>query len=126
MGFWAQAPAGAVASDWMLDDAGVTLAHPLVGSRFAWAGLRDVREEKDRFVFLVTPMNNPVLPHRCLQPEQLLALRSLIQTVRRQVVSRRVYLDSFPVRQGRALFSRPVACRGGAVSLSEVMLCPVI
>ena len=81
-GAGARAPAGAVASDWTLDDAGVTLAHPLVGSRFAWAGLRDVREEKDRFVFLVAPMNNPVLPHRCLQPEQLTALRTLIQTVR--------------------------------------------
>ncbi|RZJ16943.1 MAG: YcxB family protein [Brevundimonas sp.] len=78
----ARAPAGALASDWTLDDAGMTLTNPLVGSRVAWAGMRGVREEKDRFVFLVAPMNNPVLPHRCLQPEQLKALRALLETVR--------------------------------------------
>lgn len=78
----ARAPAGAVASDWALDEAGFALSDPIAGSRFAWAAIRDVREEKDRFVFLVTLMNNPVLPHRCLEPEQLTAMRALIETIR--------------------------------------------
>jgi len=40
------------------------------------------QEEKDRFLFLVTPAYNPVLPTRLLTDEQKQALRALVADVR--------------------------------------------
>jgi hypothetical protein len=46
-----------------------------------WRAIKTVIEEADRFLFLVTPGNNPVLPKRNLSSDQVEALRALIQRV---------------------------------------------
>jgi hypothetical protein len=46
-----------------------------------WRAIMKVRDESDRFVFLVTPAYNPVLPKRLLGEQQLADLRGLIAEV---------------------------------------------
>ena len=41
-----------------------------------------MRDEKDRFLFLVSPAYNPVLPKRLLDEQQLSDLRELISEIR--------------------------------------------
>lgn len=77
-----KAPAGDLATDWSLDDTGIVLSTALTSSRLSWSALLDVREEADRFVFLLTPASNPALPRRVLTTDQLAALRTLIAEVR--------------------------------------------
>lgn len=67
--------------DWTLTEEAVVFTTPVSTSRLDWAGVRSVREEKDRFVLLVTPTNNPVLPKRQLSQEQADAVRSLVAAV---------------------------------------------
>lgn len=77
-----RAPASGLPSDWAFDEGGVTIVNPLSTTRLDWRAVRDVREEKDRFVFLVLPMNNPVLPRRLLDVAQLETLRNLTASVK--------------------------------------------
>lgn len=77
-----RAPTGNLAIDWRLNGAGIDLSTELVSSRLDWSAFLDVREESDRFVFLLTPSSNPVLPKRALTADQLAALRALITEVR--------------------------------------------
>lgn len=77
-----RAPAFGAPTTWRLDEEGVTLTTALVETRLDWRAIVDVAEEKDRLVLAVTPYNNPVLPLRRLSPDQLQAIRDLVETVR--------------------------------------------
>lgn len=77
-----RAPAFGAPTTWRLDEQGVTLTAALVESRLDWRAIVRVAEEKDRLVLAVTPYNNPVLPLRLLSPDQLQAIRDLVETVR--------------------------------------------
>lgn len=74
-------PTALIASDWRLNETGVRIASPLDERFFDWRGVVRVVEEKDRFVFAVTPAINPVLPIRLLTDDQKTALRALIAEV---------------------------------------------
>ena len=76
-----QAPTAGVLNDWELSDEGLEITNPLTRGRIDWRAIRAVREEHDRFVFLLTPMNNPVLPKRAMTTEQIAALKTLIADV---------------------------------------------
>lgn len=74
-------PTGRAAWRWRIDADGFVFENGLQTNRLDWRGVRAVREEKDRFLFLVTPGHNPVLPTRLLTPEQKTELRALIAEV---------------------------------------------
>ena len=52
-----------------------------IETRIDWRGVKSFVEEKDRFLFLITPALNLVLPKRLLSPEQSTELRALIAEV---------------------------------------------
>ena len=76
-----RAPAGGLDWHWTIDPQGLVFDNGLQINRLDWRGVKAVREEKDRFIFLVSPANNPVLPLRLLNAGQLEALRSLITQI---------------------------------------------
>lgn len=76
------APGTGLACDWTFDSRGVSFATRLATSRFDWEAVKAVREERDRFVLLVSPGNNPVLPKRQTTDAQQAALRELVDEVR--------------------------------------------
>lgn len=76
------APTGGLGWRWTINESGLRFDTPLQDNRIDWRGIKSVREEKDRILFLVTPMNNPVLPKRLLDPAQLEVLRRLIDEAR--------------------------------------------
>jgi len=76
------APTGGLGWRWTINESGLRFDTPLQDNRIDWRGVKSVREEKDRILFLVTPMNNPVLPKRLLDPTQLEVLRRLVDEVR--------------------------------------------
>lgn len=76
-------PSGRTPLDWTLDAEGVTQTNGLMTSRFRWEAVREVREESDRFVLLIAPQTNPVLPRRLLDEAQFAALRGLIDDARK-------------------------------------------
>lgn len=75
------APGGGMVSDWTIDETGLAFGTPTASSRVSWEGIKAVREEKDRIVFLMTPGANPFLPKRQLSEEQQAALRRLVADV---------------------------------------------
>jgi hypothetical protein len=75
-------PAGGLDWRWAIDAQGLAFENPLQSNRLDWRGVKLVREERDRFVFLVSPQHNPVLPTRLLTAEQAEALRALIAQVK--------------------------------------------
>jgi len=77
-----KAPVGGLQWRWTIDAQDIRIESPLQSSRLDWRGVKAIREERDRFVFLVLPQNNPVLPTRLLAPEQADALRALIAQVK--------------------------------------------
>lgn len=77
-----RSPTGAIPNDWQLDGSGFRCSMPVATSSFDWEAVKDVIEEVDRFIFLLTPQANPVLPKRCVTPEQIDALRALVADVR--------------------------------------------
>jgi hypothetical protein len=76
-----RSPTGREAWNWRIDADGFVFENGLQTNRLDWRGVMAVREEKDRFLFLVTPALNPVLPKRLLTPEQTADLRALIAEV---------------------------------------------
>ncbi|GAA0629516.1 hypothetical protein GCM10009422_28730 [Brevundimonas kwangchunensis] len=76
-----QAPGGGMLSDWTIDGTGLAFGTPVASSRIGWEGIKAVREEKDRFIFLMSPAANPVLPKRHLSEDQQAALRQLVADV---------------------------------------------
>ncbi len=76
-----KAPVGGLDWHWTIDEQGFVFDNGLQTNRLDWRGVKTVREEKDRFVFLVSPANNPVLPVRLLEAGQLEALRGLITQI---------------------------------------------
>lgn len=75
------APGGGMLSDWTIDGTGFAFGTPVSSSRIGWEGIKAVREEKDRFIFLMSPAANPVLPKRQLSEDQQVALRQLVADV---------------------------------------------
>lgn len=74
----ASAPASGMAYDWAFDESGVGFTGPLTSSRYRWEAIKAVKDETDRIVILISPVNNPVLPKRQLTDQQLSAIRALI------------------------------------------------
>ncbi len=77
-----RAPVGCVRWRWTISDEGLAFDSPIQSSRTSWRAIKDVQEERDRFVFLMTPALNPILPTRLLSDEQKQALRALVADVR--------------------------------------------
>lgn len=75
------APTGGQAYLWEISSTGLKITGLLTASRIDWRAVKTVREERDRFVFLLTPMSNAILPKRQLSDEQTAALRALIAEV---------------------------------------------
>ncbi|MFN3838489.1 MAG: YcxB family protein [Brevundimonas sp.] len=73
-----KAPASGTDWRWTLSQDGLTFDTPLQANRIDWRAVKAMQEERDRFVFLVLPGHNPVLPKRLLTEEQSEALRSLV------------------------------------------------
>ncbi len=73
-----KAPAGNLPWKWSIGPEGVLFSNGLQTTNVDWRAIKIVREESDRFLFLVTPAYNPVLPKRLLGEQQLADLRSLI------------------------------------------------
>lgn len=71
-------PTGPLPWRWEIDASALAFDNGLQRNRVDWRAVRSVREDKDRFVFLVTPGYNPVLPTRLLSEGQLAELRELI------------------------------------------------
>lgn len=77
-----KAPTGGLAWDWSIGPEEVVFTNGMQTNRFDWRAVKSIREERDRFLFLVTPAYNPVLPKRLLSEQQLTDLRALIANVR--------------------------------------------
>ena len=76
-----RAPSAALPCDWTFGEEGVGFVSALAASRYDWRAVVAVREEKDRFVLLISPAYNPVLPMRQLNADQIVALKALIADV---------------------------------------------
>ncbi|MBX9460789.1 MAG: YcxB family protein [Brevundimonas sp.] len=77
----AKAPTGSLPWKWSIGADGIVFANGLQTNKVDWRAIKTVREESDRFLFLVTPAYNPILPKRLLDEPQLAALRGLIADV---------------------------------------------
>ena len=75
------APGGGLLSDWVIDEQGVEFRTGVSSARVSWSGIKAVREERDRFLFLLSPASNPLLPKRLLAETQLAAIRQLVENV---------------------------------------------
>jgi len=73
----AASPTGNRSWRWTIDGSGFVFDNGLQTNRLSWAGIKSVQEDKDRFVLLVTPQTNPVLPKRLLSQEQTDLFRTL-------------------------------------------------
>jgi hypothetical protein len=73
-----KAPTGPLNWRWTVDREGLLFENGLQANRLDWAGVKTVQEEADRFLFLVTPSNNPVLPKRLLDGDQMDRFRALL------------------------------------------------
>lgn len=76
-----KAPVGALPWTWSIGPTEIVFTNGLQTNRCDWRAIKAVREEDDRFLFLVSPAYNPVLPKRLLSKEQLKNLRKLISDV---------------------------------------------
>lgn len=77
-----KAPAGSLPWDWRIGPEEIVFTNGLQTNRCDWRAVKLVREEDDRFIFLVSPAYNPVLPKRLLDEGQLSGLRALVDEVR--------------------------------------------
>lgn len=77
----AKSPTGGLSWKWSIDAEGIVFTNGLQTNQLDWRAVKSVRDESDRFLFLVTPAYNPVLPNRLLDEAQLAALRALIAEV---------------------------------------------
>lgn len=77
----AKAPVSGLDWRWTIDDQGLVFDNALQSNRLDWRAVKSVRSDRDRFVFLVTPHYNPVLPTRLLTEAQMAALEALIAEV---------------------------------------------
>jgi len=73
-----RAPTGGKPWRWTIDHAGFTFDNGLQTNRLAWGAIKSVKEDADRYVLLVTPQNNPVLPKRILDDRQHAEFRRLV------------------------------------------------
>jgi len=75
------APGGGMLSDWHIGPDGLDFGTEVSKAYVSWAGIKAVREERDRFVFLLGPHSSPVLPKRQMSEPQITALRDLVAEV---------------------------------------------
>ncbi len=75
-------PVGGLSWRWQIDAEGIIVSNALQTSTLDWRGVKAVVEEKDRFLFLVTPSSNPVLPTRLMTEAQRTELRALVAEVK--------------------------------------------
>ena len=75
-------PTGGLPWNWRIDADGIVFDNGLQRNQIDWRGVKAVREEPDRVLFLVTPGYNPVLPTRLLTSEQKADLKALIAEAR--------------------------------------------
>lgn len=80
------APASGADWRWTISEAGLTFESPFQTGWMDWKAIKSVQEEKDRFLFLVLPNQNPVLPKRSLTEEQASAPRTLVDDLDRRGV----------------------------------------
>ena len=78
------APGNGLDWRWTISEEALAFDTTLQSNRIDWRAVKAVKEERDRFLFLVLPGHNPVLPKRLLTDEQMSALRDLVDEVRRQ------------------------------------------
>jgi hypothetical protein len=78
------APAGGMDWRWTISEDGLKFESPLQTAWTDWKAIKSVQEEKDRFLFLLLPSQNPVLPKRLLDQQQLETLKSLIADLDRR------------------------------------------
>jgi hypothetical protein len=77
-----KAPASGLDWRWTISADSLSFESALQSSRIDWRAIKAVREEADRFVFLLLPGTNPVLPKRLLSEGQVEAVRGLIDDLR--------------------------------------------
>lgn len=71
-------PMGSAASTYVIDDEGLHVRNPHGVSLMRWSAMKGVLRDRNRFVFLVSPNNNTVLPRRLMSSAQELALIDMI------------------------------------------------
>jgi len=76
-----RSPGGGLPWRWTIDVDALMFDTGLQSNRVDWRAVKSAREETDRFLFLVTPGYNPVLPKRQMTEQQIDSLRSLIAEV---------------------------------------------
>lgn len=76
------APASGMDWRWTISNEGLKFESALQTNWTDWRAIKAVQEERDRFVFLLLPGNNPVLPKRLLAEDQLAAVRTLVAEAR--------------------------------------------
>ncbi len=76
-----KSPAANLPWKWSIGAETIVFSNGLQSNQVDWRAVKTVREEPDRFLFLVTPAYNPVLPKRLLSEQQLTDLQALIAEV---------------------------------------------
>lgn len=77
-----KAPTGGLHWDWRIGSEEIVFTNGLQTNQCDWRAVKLVREEDDRFLFLVSPSYNPVLPKRLMDEAQVSELRALVDQVR--------------------------------------------
>lgn len=80
---YASTPVGAAPLDWRFDDTGLVQSSSAIRSETPWDSVVEVKEEVDRFLFLLTPYTTLALPKRFGRDEDVQALRGLVEAARR-------------------------------------------
>ena len=77
-----KAPSANLPWRWTITDEGLAFDNRLQSNRTDWRAVKAIRDEHDRFVFLVSPAYNPVLPKRLLDNSQSETLQNLIDAAK--------------------------------------------
>lgn len=66
---------------WTIDGRGLQVETGTGVVSHMWEGVAKVVDERDRFVFAISPSDNPVLPKRQMTHDQIAAVKTLIADV---------------------------------------------
>lgn len=80
---WRRAPTWALANTWTLDSQGLSITDGVFVTSLLWAGVSEIVEERDRFIFYFAPGQGHVLPIRFLDAgrNQITDIRELVAEV---------------------------------------------